>query len=164
MITPFFRLLKQNALEPSLTSISLSHCISNPSTNAVSSTVKTNPESNHFPHRHHFLPAPSLHHLPAGLCFWLCRAACGILVPSACVLGCFHPVRLFATPWAVARQAPLSVGFSRQECWSGLSCPPPGDLPHPGIKPTSHLLPWEAGSLPLAPSGKLLTWTLLIDP
>ena len=42
-----------------------------------------------------------------------------------------------ATPWTVACQAPLSVGFSRQEYWSGLSCPPPGDLPDPGIKPTS---------------------------
>ena len=41
------------------------------------------------------------------------------------------------TPRAVARQAPLSMGFSRQEYWSGLPCPPPGDLPNPGIKPTS---------------------------
>ena len=48
----------------------------------------------------------------------------------ACVLSC---VRLFATPWTVAHQDPLSMGFSRQEHWSGLPCPPPGDLPHPGI-------------------------------
>ena len=41
---------------------------------------------------------------------------------------------LFATPWTVARQAPLSRGFSRQEHWSGLSLPSPGDLPNPGIK------------------------------
>ena len=40
-------------------------------------------------------------------------------------------------PMAAARQAPLSVGFSRQECWSGLPCPPPGDLPNPGIEPMS---------------------------
>jgi len=40
---------------------------------------------------------------------------------------------LFATPWTVALQAPLSVGFSRQEYWSGLPCPPPGDLPHQGL-------------------------------
>ena len=46
-------------------------------------------------------------------------------------------VQLFATLCTVACQAPLSVGFSRQEYWSGLSCPPPGDLPDPGIKPTS---------------------------
>ena len=41
-------------------------------------------------------------------------------------------VRLFVTPWTVARQAPLSTGFSRQNYWSGLPCPPPGDLPDPG--------------------------------
>ena len=44
---------------------------------------------------------------------------------------------LFVTPWPVAHQAPLSMGFSRQEYWSGLPCPPPGDLPHPGIEPRS---------------------------
>ena len=41
------------------------------------------------------------------------------------------------TPWIVAHQAPLSMGFSRQECWSRLPCPPPGDLPEPGIEPAS---------------------------
>ena len=46
-------------------------------------------------------------------------------------------VRLFVTPWTVAHQAPLSVGFSRQEYWIGLPFPPPGDLPDPGIEPTS---------------------------
>ena len=40
-----------------------------------------------------------------------------------------------STAWTVARQAPLSMGFSRQEYWSGLPCPSPGDLPHPGIEP-----------------------------
>ena len=44
------------------------------------------------------------------------------------------------TPWTVVHQAPLSMGFSRQEYWSGLSYPPPGDLPEPGIKPASHAL------------------------
>ena len=44
---------------------------------------------------------------------------------------------LSATPRTVARQAPLSMGFSRQEDWSGLSCPPPGDLPDPRIEPRS---------------------------
>ena len=49
-------------------------------------------------------------------------------------------------------QAPLSMGFSRQEYWSGLPCPPPGDLPDPGIKPLSlSLLHWLASSLSLAP-------------
>ena len=50
-------------------------------------------------------------------------------------------VWLFATPWTIVRQAPLSMGFSRQEYWSGLPCPPLGDLPDPGIKPVSLLTP-----------------------
>ena len=45
-------------------------------------------------------------------------------------------VQLFATPWTVAYQAPPSMGFSRQECWSGLPFPSPGDLPNPGIDPS----------------------------
>ena len=49
-------------------------------------------------------------------------------------------VRLFATPWTVAYQAPLSTGFSRQEYWSGLPFPSPGDLPNPGIEPRSPAL------------------------
>ena len=53
--------------------------------------------------------------------------------------------QLFATPWTVARQALLSMGFSRQEYWSGLPCPPPGDLPNPGIEPTSLTSPALAG-------------------
>ena len=54
-------------------------------------------------------------------------------------------VRLFATPWTVAHQAPLSMGFSRQEYWSGLPCPPPGDLPYPGIEPMSPASPALVG-------------------
>ena len=49
--------------------------------------------------------------------------------------------RLFVTPWAVIRQAPLSLGFSRQAYWSGLPFPPPGDLPGAGIKPESLMSP-----------------------
>ena len=49
-------------------------------------------------------------------------------------------VRLFATPWTVAYQAPPSTGFSRQEYWSGLPLPSPGDLPNPGIEPGSPAL------------------------
>ena len=63
-----------------------------------------------------------------------------------CVLSHFSRVRLLETPWTVARQAPLSVGFSRQESWSGLPCPPPGDLPDPGIEARST--PLQADSLP----------------
>ena len=55
----------------------------------------------------------------------------------ACVLSRFSRVRLFATLWTVARQAPPSTGFSRQEYWSGLPFPPPGDLPDPEMEPTS---------------------------
>ena len=60
----------------------------------------------------------------------------------------------FVTPWTVARQAPLSLGFSRQEYWRRLPCPPPGDLPNPGIKPAPPAPPaWQVGSSPLAPLG-----------
>ena len=61
-------------------------------------------------------------------------------------------VRLFATLWTVARQAPLSMGFPRQEYWSGLSFPSPGDLPNPGIEPSSPAL--QADSLLSEPPGK----------
>ena len=54
-------------------------------------------------------------------------------------------VRLFATLWTVAHLAPLSVGFFRQESWSGSPCPPPGDLPDPGIKSVSLTSPALAG-------------------
>ena len=53
-------------------------------------------------------------------------------------------VQLFVTPWPVAYQAPLSMGFSRQEYWSGLPFPFPGDLPDPGIKPGSPTLQADA--------------------
>ena len=53
------------------------------------------------------------------------------------MLNHFSHVQVFATPWTVAGQAPLSMGFSRQEHRSGLSCPSPGDLPNPGIELSS---------------------------
>ena len=61
-------------------------------------------------------------------------------------------VRLFATPWTIAWQAPLSMGFSRQEYWSGLPFPSPGDLPKPGIEPESPTL--QADTLSSEPPGK----------
>ena len=77
---------------------------------------------------------------------------------SICILECmlspFSHVWLCVTLWTVAHQAPLSMEFSSQEYWSGLSCPPPGNLPNPGIKPTSLMPPTLAGGLPLAPPGK----------
>ena len=70
-----------------------------------------------------------------------------------CELSC---IRLFVTPWTVACQAPLSMGFSRQEYWSGLSFSPPEDLLNPGIEPVSpeslavarHWATWETQNLP----------------
>ena len=85
------------------------------------------------------------------------------------LLSRFSCIWLFATPWTVARQAPLSMGFSRQEYWSGLPCPP-GDLPDPGIEPTSLRSPpladgffttsatWEA--LPKPPGSFQKSWYL----
>ena len=61
-------------------------------------------------------------------------------------------VRLFATLWTVAHQAPPSMGFSRQEYWSGSPFPSPGDLPDAGIEPTSPAL--QADALPSEPPGK----------
>ena len=62
-----------------------------------------------------------------------------------CVLSRFSCVWLCATLWMVARQAPLSMGFSRQEYWSGLACPPPEGLPDPGIELVSLTPPASAG-------------------
>ena len=61
-------------------------------------------------------------------------------------------VRLFVTPWTVAHQAPPSMGLSRQEYWSGLPLPSPGDLPNPGIEPRSPALPTD--TLTFDPPGK----------
>ena len=67
-------------------------------------------------------------------------------------------VRLFATRWTVAYQAPPSMGFSRQEYWSGLPFPSPGDLPNPGIEPKSEIKPgspaFQADALTSEPPGK----------
>ena len=79
-----------------------------------------------------FLPGETLSHVH-------------LLNPSSpssvhCVLSHFSHVRLFATPWTVAHQAPLSMGFSRQEYWSGLPFPSPGDLPNPGLPHCRQIL------------------------
>ena len=67
----------------------------------------------------------------------------------------------YATPWTVACQAPLSMGFPRQEYWSGLPCPPPGDLSNSGIKPKSPEAPTLAGRFfTTEPPGKP---TIIID-
>ena len=72
-------------------------------------------------------------------------------MPTVCVLSLFHCFQLSVTPWTIAHQAPLSVGFSRQEYWSELPCPPPGDCPNPGIEPGYPSL--QADSLLLSHQG-----------
>ena len=72
-------------------------------------------------------------------------------IQNACMLSSFSRVRLFATPWTVACQAPLSMGFSRQEYWSGLSCPSPGDLHNPRTESMILVVSaLQADSLPLS--------------
>ena len=66
------------------------------------------------------------------------------------MLSCFSHVRLFATLWTVACKVPLSMGFSRQEYWSGLPFPSPGDLSNPGIKPESLMSPALVGGFFIA--------------
>ena len=71
-----------------------------------------------------------------------------VLIPflfAMCELSCFSCVGFFVILWTVDRQSPLSMGFFRQEYWRGLPCPSPGDLPDPGIKPTSPAFPALAG-------------------
>ena len=69
-------------------------------------------------------------------------------------------VRLFATPWTIAHQAPPSMGFSRQEYWSGLPFPSARDLPNPGIEPRSPTL--QADALTSEPPGKLSLFKLVL--
>ena len=62
----------------------------------------------------------------------------------------------FVTPWTAARQTPLSMGFPKQEYWSGLPFPSPGDLPDPGIEPRSPA--WAGGFFTTEPPGKPQEW------
>ena len=90
-------------------------------------------------------------------------------ISAVCALSLFSGIQLYVTLQTAARQAPLSMGFSRQEYWSGLQCPPPGDLPNPGIEPKSltvscigrrvlyHYITWELPYL----SKMLLKFTFL---
>ena len=75
----------------------------------------------------------------------------------ACVLNC---VSLFVTPWTVARQTPLSMGFLRQEYWSGLTFPSPGYLPKPGIEPPSPA--WTGRFFTTSAPGKQCYYYLLL--
>ena len=95
-----------------------------------------------------------LYHLPYGIkTLCVCRGRGGGVGEYVCPTLCC--IELFVTSWTVAQQAPLSMGFPKQEYWSGLPLPSPGDLPHPGSNPRLLcLLHWQAGSLPQAPPGK----------
>ena len=82
-----------------------------------------------------------------------------------CVLSCISHVWLFATPWTVVLQAPLAMGVSRQEYWSGLPFPFPGDLPDPGIKPSTPTSPaLQADSLPLSHQGSPIFHCMFVVP
>ena len=76
-------------------------------------------------------------------------------IASQCVFAySFSCVQFFATPWTVASQAPLSMGFSRQEYWGGLPFPPTGDLLDQGIKPSSPASVWAGESFTTESQGK----------
>ena len=114
-----------------------------------------------------------------------CRLPCYYNLFPKCMLSHFCHVWVFASPWSRAFQVPLSMGFSRQEYWSALPCPLPGDLPNPGIEST-HLITsaledrfsttsttWEAqvcickyvifNLFKLSPTSHVPPWSLLID-
>ena len=91
--------------------------LANPNLNEYVSTLVCN---DHIPRPYHLILSAS-------------AFICSLFVLFAPTLSC---VWLFVTPWTVAHQTPLSMGFPRQEYWSGLLFPPPGDLPDPRIKPT----------------------------
>ena len=81
-----------------------------------------------------------------------------------CVLSRCSHVQLFLTLWSIAHQAPLAMGFSKQEYWSGLPFPSPGDLPDPGIEALSSVPPALAGqSLPLSYPGSPIFFFFLIS-
>ena len=94
--------------------------------------------------------------------FWSQRAWVQILIlllvscMRAYVPSCFSHVQLFATLWSAARQAALSMGFSKQEYQNGLSCPPLGDLPDPGMEPASPAL--QADSFLLSHRGSPISY------
>ena len=81
----------------------------------------------------------------------------------SCVLGYLVLSKLFVTPWTLAHQASLSMGFPRQEYWSRLPFPPPGDLPDPGIEPAYLVSPALLGGF-FTTSATLLQMILLQDP
>ena len=92
----------------------------------------------------------SLQHQARKARTWFCKEKQAILETHfmyVCLLSRFSHVWLFATPWIAAHEGPLSMGFSKQEYWSGLPCPPPGDPPSAGFKPVSLTAPALAGGV-----------------
>ena len=63
------------------------------------------------------------------------------------MLSCFSHIRLIANPWTIVHQAPWSMGFFKEKHWSGVACPPPRDLPNPGIEPASLMSSALAGKI-----------------
>ena len=106
---------------------------------------------------------------PAGMNYSLGKVRPGytiflvICLCTMCMLSHFSHVWLCATPWTVAHQPPLSMGFFRQEYWNGLLFPPPGDFPDPGTEPVSPMSPaLQVDSLPLSHLGSpLVAWLYL---
>ena len=100
---------------------------------------------------------------------WFSLALVATCFLAFSVVTCFFMLVLshvwfFVTPWTIAHQAPLSMGFSRQEYWNGLPSPPPGDLPNPGIKPTSPVSLALAGEFfTTEPPGKTFYKSLNFD-
>ena len=95
--------------------------------------------------------------LTSNFCFFkmhICHVGCDVIAIdiSWSEVKLLSRVQLFATPWTIAYQAPLSMEFSRQEYWSGLPFPSPGDLPDSGMEPRSPAL--QADALPSEPPGK----------
>jgi len=87
------------------------------------------------------------------IAFWIAHIGSSVCICAQLL----SPVQLFETPWTVACQAPLSMEFSRQEYWSGLQFPPPGDPPYPGIEPVFFTyLVLQMDSLPAEPTGRAL--------
>ena len=92
----------------------------------------------------------SLQHQARKARTWFCKEKQAILETHfmyVCLLSRFSHVWLFETPWIAAHEGPLSMGFSKQEYWSGLPCPPPGDPPSAGFKPVSLTAPALAGGV-----------------
>ena len=87
---------------------------------------------------------------------WILGTLMSMVLIIVCVYAVLSHVRLFVTPWTVARQAPLSMGFPRQEYWSGLPFHTPGDLSYPAIKPVSLASPYTS-SLTILNQGFSLT-------